>query len=80
MPEVFGEHKEPDSERQIIKTFRVFRVEMRSVTRRGNTVRSVYYVKESHILAARDIAVTTAGKRGLRGIRVVKVSDPLAQA
>ncbi|EBK2972095.1 hypothetical protein CA048_04775 [Salmonella enterica] len=76
-PDVFREQKEPDSEAPAILNFRVFRVEMNSVTRRGNKVRSIYYVRESHILTARDSALEQAGKRGLREIRVVKVSDPL---
>ncbi|EAW0428493.1 hypothetical protein FGP38_08950 [Salmonella enterica] len=71
---------EPENKTPVVHTFRLFRVELKSVTRRGNRVRSIYYVKDSHILAARDAAVRTAGKRGLREIRVVKVTDPLLQA
>ncbi|HBB4486938.1 TPA: hypothetical protein KBN74_002866 [Citrobacter freundii] len=80
IPGVFREDKSPDNECQPVRTVRMFRVELKSVTRRGNRVRSIYYVKDSHILAARDAAVRTAGKRGLREIRVVKVTDPLLQA
>lgn len=71
---------EPENKTPVVHTFRLFRVELKSVTRRGNRVRSIYYVKDSHILAARDAAVRTAGKRGLREIRVMKVTDPLLQA
>lgn len=80
LPEVFREQPEPESKRVVVHQYRVFRVEMKSVTRRGNRVRSIYYVKDCHILAARDAAVRTAQKRGLREIRVVKVRDPLSQA
>ncbi|KGA42351.1 hypothetical protein KU75_06480 [Pectobacterium odoriferum] len=78
-PDLFREQGEPDSETPVILNFRVFRVEMNSVTRRGNKVRSIYYVRESHIITARDVAVKMAGKRGLRKVRVMKVSDPLAK-
>ncbi|MTH44727.1 hypothetical protein [Intestinirhabdus alba] len=77
-PEMF--RKQPEPESHVVRTFRLFRVELKSVTRRGNRVRSIYYVRDSHILAARDAAVRTAEKRGLREVRVVKVRDPLSQA
>ncbi|HGG8753788.1 TPA: hypothetical protein ACJJZC_005231, partial [Enterobacter cloacae] len=50
-PDVFREQPEPESKPPAV--YRVFRVEMKSVTRRGNRVRSIYYVRDSHILAAR---------------------------
>lgn len=78
MPDVFREQPEPESKPPVV--YRLFRVEMKSVTRRGNRVRSIYYVRDSHILTARDAAVRTAEKRGLREVRVVKVRDPLSQA
>lgn len=74
------EQTEPENKTPVVHTFRLFRVEMKSVTRRGNRVRSIYYVRDCHILAARDAAVRTAQKRGLREVRVVKVRDPLSQA
>ncbi|EBJ7765064.1 hypothetical protein CRW13_13565 [Salmonella enterica subsp. enterica serovar Senftenberg] len=80
LPDVFREQPEPESKLSVVHTFRLFRVEMKSVTRRGNRVRSIYHVRDCHILAARDAAVRTAQKRGLREVRVVKVSDPLSQA
>ena len=80
VPDVFRELPEPESKRVVVHTFRLFRVEMNSVTRRGNRVRSIYYVRDCHILAARDAAVRTAQKRGLREVHVVKVRDPLSQA
>ena len=80
LPDVFREQPEPESKRVVVHRHRIFRVEMKSVTRRGNRVRSIYYVRDCHILAARDTAVRTAEKRGLREIRVVKVRDPLSQA
>ncbi|HEF0026994.1 TPA: hypothetical protein R8G57_001492 [Citrobacter freundii] len=56
---------------------RDFKVEMESVTRRGEPVYSVYYIQERHILKARDIARNKASGRGLRKIRVINVTDSL---
>ncbi|WP_370604421.1 hypothetical protein [Citrobacter braakii] len=58
---------------------RDFKVEMESFTRRGEPVYSVYYIRERHILKARDTARSKASGRGLRKIRVIKVTDTLNQ-